>query len=419
MYSLVTAYSKVKGVNQRWIQKDISATPVNQLYRDNEEVYVELTNPLYPMARILKLSDVKTLYRHVTETFSGFLSTLGNISLPTVPGTIEVEKKHVRYREAFQAGYKVHTITNNLIIDSIESDDDRVHIALTRTDTTYADVGKYCLAIVNGLIHRMDFNSQMVVIYNANKHAKRAKRTTVGLLSFKDVGEIVCVPVEPGMVGRRSADNPLSNKLYITVDQEYADYTPMIVIGGYLYPPDPNTFYNVDPKTYCFETARASLMARYMESREFGGYDLPTLQIPDTNANMIAVEEFFSDEKLTDLVCAKESFLVFVKSKDLYIDREMLRRTLIPGTYVIDEVTHQHKPMIGGYGMFSNYISIDEGRRYAIKTDFRYRVRYNFLTTDGPSQVAVDDIGYSGNPLAINDCFFLTIGKDELIIKEV
>lgn len=419
MYSLVTAYSKVKGVNQRWIEKDISTTPINELYRDNEEIYVELTNPLYPSTRVLKLSDVKAQYRYITQTFPEMFSNMGNASLPTVAGTVVIKQRHVRYREAVQAQYQIQPITDNLVIGSNESDDDRIHLSLTRSDVDYADIGKYCLAVVNGLIHRLDFNSQMVVIYNGNKHSKRAKRTSVGLLNFKDVGELFCLPIEESMIGRRSTDNPLSNKLYITIDQEYSQYTPMIVVGGYLYPCDPKYFYNVDPKTYCFETARIPLLARYMESREFGGYDLPNLQVPATNEHMIAVDEFFSDEKLKSLFCAKESFLVFIKSDDLYTSRDMLRRSLNPGTYVIDKTQHQHKPMIAGYGMFANYLAIDEGKRYAIKTDFRYRVRYNFLTTDSGSQVAIDDTGYSGDPLTINDCFFLTIGKDELFISEV
>ena len=196
MYSLVTAYSKVKGVNQRWIEKDISATPINELYRDNEEVYVELTNPLYPTTRILKLSDIKTQYRYVTQTFPELFSSMGNDSLPTIAGTVTIKNHHVRYREAVQAQYQIHPITDSLVLDSNESDDDRIHLALTRSDISYSDVGKYCLAVVNGLIHRLDFNSQMVVIYNGNKHAKRAKRASVGLLSFKDVGELLCLPIE-------------------------------------------------------------------------------------------------------------------------------------------------------------------------------------------------------------------------------
>lgn len=419
MYSLVSAYGRAKGVSNQWKQIDAAGVTVYSLYQLNEEVYLVLTNPLQTQQQLLKMSDVKSQYRHVQSTVTDWLAGLGNTSLPTVAGAITINASLARYTDAVFAGYKINTIADDMVLVSNSPDEERHHIAFTRADTSYSDLTKYCLAVVNGLIHRLDNNSQMAVVYNANKHARRCRRYELGLLSFKTLGEIKCVPITAEMISRRHANTPLSNKLYITVNDEYADYSPMLVLGGYLYPADPRTFYNVGTKTYCLETGRISYIARFMEAREFGGYDVPTLDTSPTNERMVSVEQLLSDEKIIEVATAMESFLVFVKNKNLYYSREMLAPTKIPMVYKVPTVNYKRQPAFAGFGMMVNYWPRTEDDFMALKTSFVKRMNYNFLTTTAEDQFAVDDIGYSSNPDDLNDVFFLTIGSDQLSITEV
>lgn len=418
MYSLVSAVGRIKGVNNPWKSLSIASMSVYSLLRDYEEVYVKLTNTLYQTSRILKLTDIKALYQYDQQNFTAFLTSLGNASLPTVAGDVSVTTKFARYSDVIRAGYKIHTLGENLVINTNVPEEDRDHIALTRSQpaTTYSDLGKYCIAVVNGLIHRLDYNSQMAVIYGANKHSRSCGRYEVGIISFKTVGEILCIPITEDMIGKRHANTPLSSKLYLTLAQDYPDYRPMLVLGGYLYPADPKTFYNVAERTYCLETGKISMLARFMDAREKAGYDVPVLETSQTNEHLISVEELLSDDKIIELATAKESFFLLVKTDNLYSSRLALPKTKIAGDYRIPQQIFENKPMIGGYGLFVNYWHKYEDGMYSIKTTLRYQTRYNFLTTDDRSLTAVDDNGYSGDPFRFTEAFFLTLASDTLSI---
>lgn len=417
MYSLVSATGRIKGVNNPWETLDIGNTMMTNLFHNYEEVYVKLTNPLYPTQRVLKLTDIVNTYRNSTLTFNGMLAGLGNGSLPTVAGDTEVTSSFVRYRDAVKAGFKLESLGANLNQNPDIAEEDRMHIAITRDGATYSDIPKYCLAIVNGLIHRLDYNSQMAVIYNGYKHSRECGRFEVGLLSFKTVGEIKCVSITADMISRRHANTPLSNKLYITLPDTYPGYKPMLVYGGYLYPADARFFYNVSDKIYCLDTGKISLLARFMQAREFAGFDVPTLEVSPMNEHLVSVEQLLSDEKIIEVATALESFFVFVKTDNLYESREMIPRTRIPGSYKVPAANFERKPLIGGYGLFVNYWETYETQQYCLRTTLWGQVRYNFLTADDREQFAVDDIGYSGSPIRLTDCYFMTLGADKLTVK--
>ncbi len=416
MYTLISAYARAKGVNNRWSPINISNKAMFSIFREYEKVYVSLSNPYYTNPVVLDLDSIKQEYKTNTLSFNNWLSQLGDTALPVIEGVVRLKTNYVKYQDAVKAGYKIHSIGDNLNISDTTPHEYRDHIALVRQNTDYSELGKYCLAIVNGLVCRIDYNSQRAVIYNANKYSVNCNRYKVGLLSFKNIAEIECVPITNTMISKRHANTPLKNKLYITVPDGYENYHPMLVLGGYLYPADKRYFYNVDKNTYCLETARANLLSRYMESKYMSGYTVPDIPSSPVNDNAIAISDLFDDTKIIELATSLESFIVFVKTDSLYYEHELIARTTIPGSYIVHESAFQQKPIVGGYGLFANYWYVKEEKRYAIYTDRTDITNYNFLTTDSVQLLSADNSGYSANPVRNTDLSFITIATDVAII---
>lgn len=416
MYNLVSALGKSKEYNGRWSSVDISDISMVQLYHDYIQVIVTLTSNFAPTVKLsLDLDELKSGNLSATYTFSEFLTLNGNAALPTFLDTYVLETKYAKYVDAFKAHYKVVPVGPEGHVDSPVPMLDRDWLSLTRSVETYPDFDydffqKNCLISVNGMIHLADSDGEQLLVIDGAKSARIANKNQIGIISFREVGELNFIPITEAMVHRRYADVPLSKALYIDIGTSVLNKTAMLVLGGYLIVLDSTTFYRLSDDIYVINLENYPLLERYYESKE--SIDLSSLGLDASieNEHMVNRNQLYSDEVLTKYATLSQSFIVFVDSEDVFVEKQALPRSRLPGKFTSPVAPVW--PLVVGCGAIGDYWSVKEDGQWALTVTKNWQVNYLFNTTLRSNINNVDDAREASNPLDIGRGHFLKIGTD-------
>lgn len=416
MYNLVSALGKSKQYNGRWSSVDISDVSMTQLYHDYSDVLVTITSNFAPtIKRTLDLADIKSANIGNSATFSQFLVANGNTTLPTATDTYVLETKYAIYADAIRAHYKATPINSDGHLISPIPMIDRDWLALQRPAEKYPDfdyelMQKSCLVSINGLFHLSDTDGEKLLVVDGAKSQRIAKTNQVGLTSFREVGDLQFIPITESMVHRRYDDVPLSRFLYIDIGQSIINKTAMLVLGGYLHVLDDLTFHRISDRIYAIDFSNYPLLDRYYESRSIIDLTSLELDVSETNDFTVNTQQLYSDEVLTKYVTLSQSFMVFVNTEDLFVEKQALRRSNLPCKFT--SYVEPIYPLIVGCGMLGDYWRVDEDKQWALTVNQNWQNNYQFNTVPRSTLVNVDDARSPHDLYDLGRGHFLKIGTD-------
>jgi hypothetical protein len=408
MYELVSAIAKPLTGDGRWQAVDIGAVGMGALYATYARIVATLTNPFLPDLVALDFEDIRAQAGGLTKTFNQFLIDNAGAALPTSATLPVLDPKWALYNDAFKAGYKVTAIHPTASDGSGYPAAELTHLRLAKAGVDYTKFVKNCLVSVNGFYHPIDANARGVVVKWGNASAQSSGLNTIGIVSFRELGEVRQIPITPEMVYRQADTTDFKNRAYVNVGEDVSNKTLMLVLGGYLHVLDHQSFFRVNDRCVCVDFNNIPLFERIYESRRYINLASLDLAVSSRNPNLIAVSELLSDEVLTKYLTLPQSFFVVMDKTDIFVERQALRKTKMPDVFV----SHVPPvwPVVVGHGKHTNFFASYEDQQWSINCRDTLRQNYLFKTTDARALLNISNARVPMKPVEHSQAFFLKVG---------
>ena len=410
MYQLESAVGKLRKTGSRWQAVAIGEVAMSVLYTEYASIIAVLSNSFLPQPVSLDLELIKASYASSPLTFNEMLGALGNASLPTTPVLPELKTRHAIYSDAFRAGYKVNSFSPAGHVNSNVLPGDRHWLALTKPEVDYTLFYKSCLVSINGLVHLTDTDGQAVYVVDGMKSCRQSGRNQIGITSFRELGALEFVPITPQMVHRRYPDRPLAKGLYLDIGTAKPGKYAMLVLGGYLHVLDSSTFRQVADSIYVIDFQNLPWRDRYYESRGLIDLSSFNLEVTTANEDQLVDAQLYSDEVLTQYATLSQSFLAFIDNPNLFVEREALRRTVLPNIYT--SYSQPRFPLVLGVGKLGDYWRTYEHGQWSVTVNDGLRENYVFNTTPEHNLLSIDNTVSPFDDLELSRAQFLKIGSD-------
>lgn len=410
MYTLKEIIGIQIGVNQRWakLTTEESALPLKTLFQTYRRLQATIATTAAPLVNLyFDFESIRAGHSLSNDTFAQFLTANGNASLTTTAQGITINPKTARYSDIWRLGFKLLAVNDANDGSNQLATEDKKHIRLTRAApaTDYWHAHKHFMVSVNGFYHLTDTDGNGLMVLDAEHTRRLSKSAHMGILSFREIGELQFVPITNSMI---LFDNP--KQAVLTLSQDLTNKTVMLVIGGYLHPVDASVYQRIGEKSFRLDFDKIPLLERYFESKDF--IDLSSLGLHHSNVNdeIINIDEFYSDEVLSAWLKLSQTFFVIVDTPNLYTQRQYIRATRAPDTYT--SYKEPLYPLVTDLGRQPEYWSVFEDQQWAINTYRTVIERKLFNTTRREDLVNVDGKRVPHYSAIIPSAYLLEIGKD-------
>ncbi len=353
MYTVISGIGRLKAVGSPWITEDFGPMLVRDVIVKYEQVYFKVAHEVWLAPKVVKLSDLIIRVVDQGHTVAQAFEALGNTAIEAIDGEATIETRYVKMADAVQAGYAMKRVNSNRHSSVPVSAGEADSMVLSRSDVPAREFDKYCLVTVAGLLHLNDADDKDIYVMDAQITSIHSRRNDVGILNFRDIGELTKVPITADMVHKRGVDHPYANRVYIKTPIPYPDKTAAIVIGGYLHFIDGVIFKRIANDIFCVEFSALNFEDRYHESKHL--IDLSTLAFDAYGANgaQYVRSEMFSDDVIERYMTLSQSFLVFIDSDIIVTSKEQLNTGSTYGQYVVGK--RPRAPLMTGLGLLQAY----------------------------------------------------------------
>lgn len=409
MYELVSAIAKPLGGDGRWQAVDIGQMALSQLYATYFRVIATLTNPVLPDLVALDLNDIELDVAGISSTVNEYLAAIGNKALPTTNKLSRIAPKWAKYNDAFKAGYKVETVHPTAGAGTSSPRAELKDLRLTRPNTDYDLFIKNCLVNVNGFYHPIDGNDAGVIVRGGNECAMLSGVNHLGIVSFRELGELTQIAITPQMVQKQNGTLPLKHHAYVDLGQDVSDKSILLVLGGYLHVLDQRILRRVSGSRFVIDFNNLPYLERFFQSRKYLNFSSLPLSTTPRNLTQRAVAELYSDECITAYLTLPQSFFVLLDNSDIGVELEPLRKTKMPNMFT------SHVPPIWpiavGCGKHTNFFASYEDTQWAINChDALYNNRV-FNTVDVHQVQGISEQRDPGDPTVHSNAAFYKVGS--------
>jgi hypothetical protein len=410
MYTLVQAIAKPLGGGGRWITVELGEMLLPVVFSTYDRILVTLANAYLSHLVCLDLADIRAEYGSQDITLNAVLAGLGNATLPTTDALPLLRTRYAKYNDVFKAGYKVKGIHPTASPDADLPASERTWLLLTKPEVNYNLFYESMLVSVNGFIHATDASADGIYIKDGMVSKNLSGKAEMGIYSFRELGKLSFLPITDAMVYRQDPAQQFKDRVHVDLGVDVSNKTVMLVLGGYLHVLDGRTFYRVGDSTFAVVFNNLPYIERWMNSRHYLDLSSLNVEISTDNPSHFAVDDLMSDAAIQAYLTLSQSFFVVLDNPNVFIERELIRASKMPGLYVSDVAPIF--PLQDELGKMVNFAYEYETGQYAITTTDAYRHDYNFRTVDSRSALSLGDNRNPGRPLANGDLQYLQIGAD-------
>lgn len=419
MLTLKTAYTRDASRLGRWKKVDVEHLPIKELPTHYSELIliIDIGSP-YNTLRSLKLKNLieEPIWENASPgiTVRDWLVSIKERTLPYDKTLFNYSEKYVRYGQLFHCGYSVEPIGHHASPDSGGSNTTKEDLYITKPNVSGTELGKYGLFSVNGFYHLADYDEKGVYLFDGHRTMLKGNDNQVGVLSFKEVGELKQIPITEDMIHSPAPDVALSEGIYIKVPEQYAmeGWTFIFSIGGYLHVGD-GSYALSGERTFRLYHNRFNLLDRYMSDRD--EMDLSSLaftEYPDyKNPSLVPVKELLTDKILKAYLTLPQSFIVAVKTPQLFHELEPIE-TPFPGRGLLPKDQFFNQPLVGRHGRTNEYHPIIEGDTVVLAGSQNILHRYDYRYRTWMSQSAVDNKRLFSHPFSHVSLFMRLLGTE-------
>ncbi|MNP96514.1 hypothetical protein D3C85_90990 [compost metagenome] len=367
MYTCVKALLRQRGDNQRLTEAQVGDAAVRTLMAENSTVYLVLTHPAITGQVGLDLDTIEDAIYRIADgiTVDQWLHANGDETLPTTTPLMKKEAAACGYNDLFAAGYKIQLQHPTAGEGTQLPDSELTDILVTKSGFDYKMLFDYGLATVNGLLHLTDYSTRGWKIKEGGRSTQFAKRHDLGLISFKNVGKLTCIPIKPEMV-LPYAGQPMKNGFVIKVPNvDLSNKVVMMSVGGYLH--FANECYNViGDRSIKFDWWKYPLEHRYYNSNKLINMKAftDTMVQNEDHGDALDLNQANSDVSIKAYMSLPQSFIILLDAKNFYYERHVLERTGLPGRYYSYELPKF--PLQLENGLLPAYVAMPESGMYSL-----------------------------------------------------
>lgn len=378
----VIAQSRATGL---LVREDMNNRKVRELYSEYSRAYLILTHTATGQTYSLDIADaVDEIFQLSPDiTVGQWMTAIGDGALPVSESIPELKSFAVKYNDVWSSGYDVQAVHPTGGADIYE--DHELHdLRMTRLDTDYQQFFKNCLVTVSGLLHLVDYDQNGVVVKDGGRTAYISRDNNIGLISFREVGELTCIPIKDSLVAARS-ETGYREGIYVKLSEPIGKRSVMLSLGGYLYLN--NQHYRVvNDDTLLIEWWAIDIFKRYVESKSL--IDLSALTaLINTNQNhtdAVDLELLHSDAAILTYLTLSQSFVILCDTDNLYVDKHVLEATGLPGRYY--SYTRPSLPMLTSNGFLPAYTAVPERIAFTLCIPNNLVRIYAAEKTDAPDE---------------------------------
>jgi len=375
-YTLVKAVILPYALASQWEEVDISKMLVKVIFVNYREISLTL---LKDGAEVyVDFNQLRNEYASYNNTLPVLLIAIGNRELETMAKIPFKNFQYVKYTDSLRVGYKAMLTKRGVALPDEYPRSEKTDLAITRPDysTDLGLVYDYCLATVNGMIHRMDTDRTNLYVVDGGKTAEMGNMGHVGLLSFIDIGKLAMFTIDSASLSPSVSSGVLYDMLSFTVDTDVTKKCIFLVLGGYLVVPEEGVFWQSSEKTYCLNLKRINYLQRILESKNF--IDISSLGLTESELNPenINIAEVTSDAVIRKYFGLSQSFFVVVDRDELFFNKIFLKPSTLPGHFTAyQEPTY---PLFVGFGRMIEYWKVKEGSYWSVTAQDTWYRRYSF-----------------------------------------
>lgn len=410
MYQLISA--KVKPVDRYgfWLDEDVSAKTIGEIFTDYRKAVFILTNDALIGTLYLDMEAIKPLgFLDEALTLTQWFTAIGNLALPTTTTSPDFSPQLVKYGDVWKANYVITKVHPTFAPDVDVPPSEKTDLLLTRSDIDPMEMAQYCLVSVNGHLHRTEGSVNGLYVRDGAKSSNQCNRTQLGILSFKDVGGIEIVPMNRDMLVQPHPALKMKEKIYLDIGMDLSNKTVLLSLGGYLHAAD-GIVRVVGWNTICIDFYKVPFSKRYFEQRRM--MDLSSLGLSSSinNPSQISVEEFYSDDTIKNYIELSQSFLIVVDNAEFFSELSLLESGKLPGVFYSYTETKPVYPVQIALGLLANYWRQYDDGKWVMTVDEAYYKYYIFETTTYIEEVSIDDTRRANKPIWYSDAFQMLMG---------
>lgn len=416
MYQLITAYTRKDRRKDQWVETDVSVIPIRDLKQHYPEVWLMITYPaLGDEHQALYFDDVVNLTKDALQslTVAGWLTSLGNMSLPLRTEFPSFKPKYVKYINAWYGRFSVEPIDESYIVDNTVSKFDKKHLKITHPDVDGPTLRKRAMISINGFFHFTEYTPDGIIVHHGNQSIRHANDNHVGVHSFMEVGEINYLNITDDMISNINEGAPLSDGVYVTLPKSVnlKDKTILMVIGGYLQALGKG-YTRTGEHTFRIQLSNLMLLERFYQSRHFMDMHDAPRTIYGNDIDLLSVGELHSDEMIRWLINRTQTFFVVVDVPSMFHAIEPVEHMQLPGRYM--DNTPNNYPLIGAYGRVLEYRHLFyPGERYVLASTPNRRYNFDFNRRPWRDSLAVNHGSNSEHPFTHTDAFWRLLGTQD------
>ena len=416
MYQLVSALAQRQVAGSPWTNVDLSNLTLAQIDSEYSEVHLRVKSPYWVNDKTMKLSEVTLNYGKRDQTIAQFFKDTVNNTLESIDGIAHIANGTVKYADAYWAGYSLERGKYSTSPTTIPTPDDAEILIMQKPGVNARVFHKNCLVSINGLIHRVDADSQYIYVMEAGKSNYHSRRNEVGIINFRDVGELECHSITEDMLFKAHAKQPFSNQIFIKAPVPAVNKSVALVMGGYLFLLDNLTFFRTADDIFCLDTQSIALLDRFFESKDLIDLSSLGLEYNGLHKKQISREQLFSDEVLTKWLTLSQSFLVYIDSPNIIVERQSLAPTHIAKQYLA--YSEPTLPLLTGFGLLSPYWVQEDDNVFSITVGDNIMPNHLFHTTPSNQAVMPADNRIPYNREKYSPAHFLNIASEKLVIVD-
>lgn len=411
-YQYKAAKVRSKGLDATWSDVNVSNMDILQMYQTYGKVYLVLTHAAYQHDLILDMDTVRT---QITQdlrarTVQAWLTANGNTTLPTVNTMPPVNERHVRYADAWRAGYDIQPVDRRRAWNAQLPTGAKNDLLLRREDIDFREMWKYCMITVNGLFHRIGGSEDGLYVVDAGRSGREINNNHVGILSFREVGELDYIPIVPGMVYKTHGDQKYANYVNVRLPYNVENKTILLVLGGYLHVLD-GTYRQTAPNSVLIDMNNYPLVERLFDARKALNLELLNLDSSETNPYHWSREDLQDDLTIEAYLTLPQSFIVVVDTPHMYMRTYDVEKTNLPGRFITNAEGFKRLPMFAGFNRLYDYMAMPEWGKMVLACDPAMDPNYNYATTQWQSEHSLDDTRYAGRLFEFSRARLVELGR--------
>lgn len=414
MYVYQSARARTKGRETTWVEIDLRAVSMRDIFNTYAEVILALTHNVRPHLLFLKLNDIRSTLSPAYQgmTLNAWLLANGSNALPTFNTPPTYRERTVRFADIWTANYDVFPVDRRRAWNAQFPHGDKNDLLIRRANIDFRAMWQYCMVSVNGYFHRVGGSEEGLYVVDGGRSGRIANDNHLGILSFREVATVEYIPIVSGMVHKTTPLQKYSDYADITLPESVEGKTVLLVLGGYLHALD-EVYRVYGSRSVRVKMANYPFAERLYDSKGKINLDSLNLTPGPENENQYTIEQLQSDAVMLAYLTLPQSFFVVVDTPYLFAKKEMVENPEIPGRYIAP-MPFKPYPLFGAIGRHLVYHQREDWGRMVLCCEHVPDYDYNFNRAAWRTFTSIDNKAYSSNPWGFARAHLLELGRYEL-----